>query len=226
MLQQLHNGAYVEFRDPSTDFVEDAIRDSKCAAIDLGGTLVGVNRRERACGSWLAALPPGSALRGITFYDDDARDWLTVSVGGFVERTRGARIDVRDTFVFFDQAHTRGADHRLRPGAIAVMSVGPNPTTDALLQAAARMRGLGVGQEIEIRVDRGSDADVGLSQVWFGLVCNTLCCLSLGLDGKRSVSRRETHKQDPKTKKQRRREKENHGSSSRSSEGTSSCLCS
>jgi len=175
-LRNLEKDASVELHDPVADPVLWAIERGFNALIDLGGHLVGVDRPERACTRWLDALRrreelhagAASPFRGITYFDDRIGTWMVASgAPGHVaaEHKTAARVDVRDTFVVFDQAHTRGADHRLRPDAHAVMTLGPSTCKDALLQAAVRMRGIGFGQKVTVRIDRGSDAEDGIMRL-------------------------------------------------------------
>jgi hypothetical protein len=60
----------------------------------------------------------------------------------------------RDTFVIFDDARSRGADMKLRPNAVAGLTLGSRLTKDKLMQGAGRMRQLGKGQTLQLLCPR------------------------------------------------------------------------
>jgi hypothetical protein len=61
-------------------------------------------------------------------------------------------IHERDAFVFFDESRCRGADMKLKPKAVAALTIGPGMCKDKLMQAAGRMRLLQCEQHLIIFV--------------------------------------------------------------------------
>jgi hypothetical protein len=59
-------------------------------------------------------------------------------------------IKPRDAFVYFDDSRCRGADLKLSPSAVALITVGVKMCKDKLMQAAGRMRALGKGQRVQL----------------------------------------------------------------------------
>jgi hypothetical protein len=95
-------------------------------------------------------------------------------------------IKPRDAFVYFDDSRCRGADLKLSPGAVALLTVGVKMCKDKLMQAAGRMRALGKGQKVQllggediaerVRVASGLAAEESILAkcVWREPVCGTL----------------------------------------------------
>ena len=147
--------------------VTTAIKNGYSALIDVGGLLVGINVFEEAKFKWIPALSSsGVSLVGITLYThfQGKADWIIITNFAIYSKST-APINVCDTFVIYDQAHCRGADHVLHKNAKALMTTAPKLKRDDALQAAMRMRGLGHGQNIDVLIIKGSECEIELNLI-------------------------------------------------------------
>lgn len=88
-------------------------------------------------------LPIDSDRQGVVYFNCDARSWYVRNRRGRCCPQSSSAIHERDALVYFDESRCRGADMKLKPSAIAVLTVGPGMSKDKLVQAAGRMRKLG-----------------------------------------------------------------------------------
>eukprot|EP00037_Helgoeca_nana_P031742 m.409107 g.409107 ORF g.409107 m.409107 type:complete len:3050 (+) comp28456_c0_seq1:346-9495(+) len=120
-----------------------AVEHDASALIDAGALLAGVDLTHAATA--LLLLCP--TVTAVVFF---ARGGAAGGRGGWVVRTdegmewplEQAPVKERDAFVIFDEQHCRGSDMKLKPDALAVLTLGPRMPKDKLMQAAGRLRKL------------------------------------------------------------------------------------
>lgn len=83
----------------------------------------------------------------VVYYDAEMKDWVVRDGGGQKWSLQSSPIKERDCLVFIDEVRCRGTDLKLRPGAVGLLTLGLGITKDKLMQAAARMRMLAMGQQ-------------------------------------------------------------------------------
>jgi len=128
-----------------------AIERGASALIDAGALLAGVSTEDSARYvlqkiESMRALGKFSMLRAVVFFHEGV--WKVCDFGGSVLPLRVSPITEKEAFVIFDEHHCRGADMKLQPDALAVLTLGPKMCKDKLVQAAGRMRQLGSGQRL------------------------------------------------------------------------------
>jgi|AntRauTorckE5430_2_1112549.scaffolds.fasta_scaffold00188_12 hypothetical protein len=125
------------------------------ALIDCGALLAGISNRHVA--DYLAEqlLPYSiSNLRGITFYDDSTKEWMILEQSGRCLSKNQSSLKEKDTFALFDEPRCRGVDMKLRPNAVAILTLGQGMCKDKFMQAAGRMRQLHNEQSLIIVGER------------------------------------------------------------------------
>ncbi|KIZ06297.1 hypothetical protein MNEG_1661 [Monoraphidium neglectum] len=84
----------------------------------------------------------GARFRGVTYFDDRHRCWLVADVAGRRLARHESPLPEAETFVIYDDARCRGADLKLRPDAVGLVTLGPGLCKDKLMQGAGRLRRL------------------------------------------------------------------------------------
>jgi Protein of unknown function (DUF3638)/Protein of unknown function (DUF3645) len=119
------------------------------AMIDAGALLAGVDNKAFAAMLIDVLRQQSSDHRGVTFFDPTTNKWsITEIESGRTLPTDRSSIAVEETFAFFDEPRCRGADLKLRPCAVAMLTLGPGMGKEKLMQGAGRMRLLGRGQKL------------------------------------------------------------------------------
>ena len=149
-----------------------AVGCGSSALIDAGALLAGVSNADAA--TFVLGLlqardapqPLGSAapLRGVVYFEASSGhggEWMAVAAhDGSRWPLKSSPLRERDCFVLFDERNCRGADMRLRRRAHAVVTLAPRMCKDTLMQAAGRMRQLGLGQTLRLTAQRDVHAAV------------------------------------------------------------------
>ena len=122
------------------------------ALIDAGALLAGRSNRDIAQTLVKEYLfGEGSpSLQGVTFFDMDTDVWMILEQSGRCLPKDQSPLHERDTFAVFDEPRCRGVDLKLRPDAVAVLTLGQDMCKDKFMQAAGRMRQLHADQSIII----------------------------------------------------------------------------
>ena len=110
--------------------------------IDCGGLVVGTTNKQFA----VKLLEIINDFNAVTFFNSDTRSWQILNRFGELWNIERAPIQVKDTFVYFDEYRCRGADMKLLPDACALVTLGPKMNKDKLFQAIARLRGIDKSQ--------------------------------------------------------------------------------
>lgn len=119
------------------------------ALIDAGALLAGVENKDFASMLAKELWSMTNDYRGVTFFDPTLNKWSIMEIhSGRTIPTDRSSISVDETFAFFDEPRCRGADLRLRPDTVAVLTLGPKMGKDKLMQGAGRMRNLGNCQKL------------------------------------------------------------------------------
>ena len=82
----------------------------------------------------------------VVYFEDN--EWKIKNKEGQTWPKHRSPILEQDAFVFFDESHCRGADMKLLPKALAMLTLGPNMCKSKFMQAAGRMRQLDKKQKI------------------------------------------------------------------------------
>jgi hypothetical protein len=100
------------------------------AVIDVGALLAG--QPIRCVAQELTKLQ----RRPVVFFDSSAKPpgWVLLNALGLQWPLASSPFPERDAFVLFDQARCRGADLKLRPDAVAIVTLSPDLCKDALIQ--------------------------------------------------------------------------------------------
>ncbi|GFH47532.1 hypothetical protein CTEN210_04007 [Chaetoceros tenuissimus] len=128
--------------------------DSLHALIDCGALLVGVSCEDIALSIQEHISTNSNKLQGVTFYDDQRREWMVLEKSGRCVPKFQSSFEEKDTFVIFDEPRCRGVDMKLRPDAVAALTIGQDLTKDKFMQAAGRMRKLHDSQSLEIVLEK------------------------------------------------------------------------
>ena len=125
------------------------------ALIDCGALLAGISNRNVAeyLSENLLFKSKGN-LRGITFYDESTKEWMILEQSGRCLLKNRSSLKEKDTFALFDEPRCRGVDLKLRPDAIAALSLGQGMCKDKCMQASGRMRQLQNKQSLIIVGER------------------------------------------------------------------------
>ena len=130
--------------------LKHAVAEGVHALIDVGALLAGQSNTDIA--RTLCTLQ----AKPVTFFDATALSPSWVVINAINQRWElvTSPVQERDTFVVFDQARCRGADLKLLPHAVAMVTLSGALCKDALIQAAGRMRGLDFGQRLRLVATR------------------------------------------------------------------------
>jgi hypothetical protein len=132
--------------------------DRGCAALIDGGGLLAGSSNEKAAKSFLEmtleiAQDPsvGASIhhklaKGVIYFG--RKGWMVLDRNNIEISLEKSAILPMDCFVIFDQQRCRGADFKLSPTAMAVLTLGFKMCKDDLMQAAGRMRSLGISQKL------------------------------------------------------------------------------
>jgi hypothetical protein len=122
------------------------------ALIDSGALVTGVSNLQAA----RILLQEGLAeagFEGVVFLTDEGDQLLLKAAGMLVVPLAESGVsDPRKRFTFYDQVHTTGIDVRQGPGVVAAITLGKDMTWRDFTQGAWRMRGLEIGQRVEVLV--------------------------------------------------------------------------
>eukprot|EP00761_Pharyngomonas_kirbyi_P006952 gb/GECH01006961.1/.p1 GENE.gb/GECH01006961.1/~~gb/GECH01006961.1/.p1 ORF type:complete len:2802 (+),score=553.19 gb/GECH01006961.1/:1-8406(+) len=118
------------------------------ALIDAGALMAGTTEKQ-IYQYFLKRTQDSSTLqwRGIVFFTS-GEGWK-IATRDSISVLHQSPTKEREAFVYFDENHCRGADMKLQPDALGIMTIGPNTTKDKLMQAAGRMRQLDAQQKIK-----------------------------------------------------------------------------
>lgn len=131
------------------------------ALIDVGAQMAGLPNQRVAELLATELQTARSTCRGVAFFDAAQRAWAMLDVRtGRTCPLRSSPISERDAFCFFDESRCRGADLKLEPTAVALLTLSLRLCKSALMQAAGRMRGLGFGQRVRLAARPDVDAKV------------------------------------------------------------------
>jgi hypothetical protein len=78
--------------------------------------------------------------RGICYFDEEQQDWMILDLQGQLLKRDASPIAEAQTLTVFDEEHCRGADLRLRPDAMGLLTLGPATCKDKLMQVGPHMR--------------------------------------------------------------------------------------
>eukprot|EP00957_Ditylum_brightwellii_P211337 15366067-Ditylum_brightwellii.AAC.1 len=121
------------------------------ALIDSGALLVGRSNfdvAEFTMGHCI--LISAARLRGVTFFNEAEGEWMVLEASGKCATKDQSQIREDETFAIFDEPRCRGVDLKLRPDAVAVLTLGHHICKDKFMQAAGRMRQLSRGQNLVV----------------------------------------------------------------------------
>lgn len=122
--------------------------------IDAGASMAGLTNKDVANAIILMAQNSrfSKKRKGIVYYENHTKNWMVESWDKQCWPLGSSPIRECDAFVYFDEAHCRGADMKLKDAAVALLTIGPEMRKDKLMQAAGRMRKLDRGQRIHFAV--------------------------------------------------------------------------
>ena len=72
--------------------------------------------------------------------DNEIETWMILDKSHFCLPKDQSPIHERDTFALFDEPRCRGVDLKLRPNAVAALTLGQSMCKDKINHAAGRMR--------------------------------------------------------------------------------------
>lgn len=148
------NPEYVDIATSGTDssqgvghqIVLYAIKQGINVIIDTGALLSGLKNEEFA-DFILRYLPDHSlGLSAVTYFNSSKNKWCVKDRQGRHWALESSPIREIDTFVFFDESRCRGADMKLSPRAVAIVTVGPRQNKDKTCQGIGRLRQFQIGQ--------------------------------------------------------------------------------
>lgn len=93
-------------------------------------------------------LHQNARLRGVTYFDEEENSWMILEASGRCVPKDQSPLMESETFALFDEPRCRGVDLKLRPDAMAVLTLGQDMCKDKLMQAAGRLRQLSRGQKL------------------------------------------------------------------------------
>ena len=118
------------------------------ALLDTGALITGMSNLDVA--KYLIDILPKELFDGVVFLDAADRQMILLRHGMNVVRLKQAGIPARRRFAFYDQIHTTGMDIKHAIDARAAMTLGKDMTFRDYAQGAFRMRGIGIGQTIQV----------------------------------------------------------------------------
>lgn len=119
------------------------------ALIDTGALITGLSNKQVAAYLLKHGL---KEMDGVVFLDELDRKMILVRATGRVLKLAECGIPRSRRFAFYDQVHTTGMDIDHVPNAYAVQTIGKDMTFRDFSQGAYRMRGIGVGQKVDLLV--------------------------------------------------------------------------
>ncbi|KNC77747.1 hypothetical protein SARC_09801 [Sphaeroforma arctica JP610] len=122
-----------------SDLISIAKNRQVDAIIDAGALFQGHTPAEIAV-RLRAELPPSKYRRGIVYHTPEGWRTLPSDQSTKSQDMATCTIPVHQCLVLYDQEHTRGVDMQLRHDAFALVTVGPDLTRDAFMQAIGRLR--------------------------------------------------------------------------------------
>jgi hypothetical protein len=121
------------------------------ALIDSGALLAGYTNSEVA--NLLLGFLPDDLL-GVVFFNNNSqsqtKEWVLLERSGRCLPKEQSPINEKDAFALFDEPRCRGSDLKLRPDAVAVLTLGRGMCKDKFMQGAGRMRKLHEDQSLII----------------------------------------------------------------------------
>lgn len=118
------------------------------ALIDTGALITGMDNEQVA--HYLLDFLPRSKFEGVVYLDRSDRKMFLQRSSGKSLHLSQCGVDPSRRFTFYDQVHTTGMDIKQAPDARAVVTIGKDMTFRDYAQGSFRMRGIGVGQKIEL----------------------------------------------------------------------------
>lgn len=122
------------------------------ALIDTGALITGMDNKEVA--EFLMLHLPSENFEGVVYLDRSDKKMVLLRESGRSVGLEQCGIKPEKRFTFYDQVHTTGMDIAQAPTARAVVTIGKDMTFRDYAQGAYRMRGIGIGQTIEVQGDR------------------------------------------------------------------------
>jgi len=117
------------------------------AIIDCGALLAGTDLHKIS--TIILNILPIKEFGGVLFYDAvNSHNWVILERSGRLLPKDISPITEEKAFVIFDEPRCRGTDLKLRPKAIALLTLAPKLCKDKLMQAAGRLRKLGRDQKL------------------------------------------------------------------------------
>jgi hypothetical protein len=116
--------------------------------LDTGALITGMTNFQVA--KYLLTNGLSEKFDGVVYLDDKDRKMILMKHGMNVVRLNQAGIPPDRRFSFYDQIHTTGMDIHQCIDAKAVLTLGKDMTFRDYAQGAFRMRGIGLGQTIEL----------------------------------------------------------------------------
>lgn len=157
------------------------------ALIDAGATMAGLSN-EQVADTLCKMLPAESRLQGVYYFEPRESTWKVLSRRGRRWPQSSSPLRERDCLVYFDESHCRGSDMKLKPDAMAVLTIGPGMCKDKLMQAAGRMRKLDGGQTLLFAVPpelapkvSGKEEQLSSLQLLRWVVKNTVQATAAGI---------------------------------------------
>ncbi|GBG26808.1 Hypothetical Protein FCC1311_030302 [Hondaea fermentalgiana] len=118
------------------------------ALIDTGALITGMDNEQVA--HYLLDFLPRSQFEGVVYLDRADRKMFLQRSSGKSLHLSQCGVDPSRRFTFYDQVHTTGMDIKQAPDARAVVTIGKDMTFRDYAQGSFRMRGIGVGQKVEL----------------------------------------------------------------------------
>eukprot|EP00928_Gymnodinium_smaydae_P006393 TRINITY_DN12258_c0_g1_i2.p1 TRINITY_DN12258_c0_g1~~TRINITY_DN12258_c0_g1_i2.p1 ORF type:complete len:1179 (-),score=178.35 TRINITY_DN12258_c0_g1_i2:170-3580(-) len=117
------------------------------ALIDTGALITGMDNKEVA---EFLMVHLHEDMEGVVYLDRSDRKMVLLRESGRSVSLDQCGIRPEKRFTFYDQVHTTGMDIAQCPTAHAVVTVGKDMTFRDYAQGSYRMRGIGIGQTIEV----------------------------------------------------------------------------
>ena len=172
-----------------TAVLDFAIENGTVALLDAGALMAGATNHEVALKVLDLLDRRATTLQGVVYFNKDRDEWSLISRATRTEEP--ARSPILDAFVYFDMHRCRGSDLKLRPDAVATLTIGPFMPKDRLMQAAGRMRQLDAGQSLRFVVppdvakkiadDHGITSSPSVKQLVQWVMTNVFAFLEKGL---------------------------------------------
>ena len=144
--------ASVKERWSAQSLLRDVATQSNPSAnvlIDTGALITGMDNREVA---EFLLVHLREEIEGVVYLDRNDKKCILMREGGRSVSLEQCGTSPESYFTFYDQVHTTGMDIKQGPTAHAIVTVGKDMTFRDYAQGCYRMRGIGVGQTIELYV--------------------------------------------------------------------------